>query len=236
MRNCILAFITIALAACQSGRDQFGKLSEPVAPLYQTDQGPFYHGVASGDPLSDRVIIWTRVTPADSLPVVEVEWEMAEDEVFQTVVQKETVRTSPERDYTVKIDVTGLDPNQYYYYRFKALDRTSPVGRTKTLPRETTDSLTFAVVSCSNWQHGYFNAYDRIAEREVDAVIHLGDYIYEYGSGNSRMAERLHLPDHEIVTLSDYRTRYSQYHLDGGLRKRSGSLGTSLPSSFACAV
>src|SRR5690606_15645783 len=121
--------------------------------------------------------------------------------------------------FTVKVDVDGLTPGRQYYYVFHAFGATSPVGRTKTLPRESVDSLKFAVVSCSNWQHGYFNAYDRIAEKELDAVLHLGDYIYEYGVAAVKVADRRHLPEHEIVTLSDYRTRYSQYHLDQGLRR-----------------
>ncbi|MEX1240935.1 MAG: alkaline phosphatase D family protein [Cyclobacteriaceae bacterium] len=213
--------ILLLVAACQLMRDQPApkKLTELVSPLYQEDKRPFYHGVASGDPLTDRVILWTRVTPDDSVASVEARWELSTTEAFDPVLKRGSVTTSPLVDYTVKIDVSDLQPNTRYYYRFHALEKTSPVGRTKTLPSENVDSLKFAVVSCSNWQHGYFNAYDRIASRDVDAVIHLGDYIYEYGIGNARNVDRRHLPEHEVITLQDYRTRYSQYHLDDGLRK-----------------
>lgn len=222
MRIFFYSFIAVIfLGGCQLAKDQAvpNKLNETVSFLYVDEQKPFYHGVASGDPMTDRVIIWTRVTPDDSVPSIEVSWEISGNEEFDPVIKKETVSTSPSEDYTVKVDVQGLDPNTSYYYRFKAFEKTSPVGRTKTLPQGSVDSLRFAVVSCSNWQHGYFNAYDRIAGKDVDVVLHLGDYIYEYGVNNAKNVDRRHLPEHEILTLADYRTRYSQYHLDEGLRK-----------------
>jgi alkaline phosphatase D len=221
MRLLICSTLVLLFSACQLGRDQAtpSKLTEAVSSLYKAERKPFYHGVASGDPLADRVIIWTRITPDDSLSSIDAEWEISENEQFKPVVKKQKVTTSPERDYTVKVDVEGLRPDTHYYYRFSALDKTSPIGKTKTLPHGNTDSLRFAVVSCSNWQHGYFNAYERIASKDVDVVLHLGDYIYEYGTSNAKNVDRRHLPEHEIITLSDYRTRYSQYHLDEGLRK-----------------
>jgi alkaline phosphatase D len=215
------SLIYFLAAGCQLGKDQSGlkPLTEAVSSHYDQKDTPFYHGVASGDPMSNRVIIWTRVTPDDSLLTVDVSWEVAGSEAFDTVLKKGTVSTSADRDYTVKVDVEGLEPSRYYFYRFKALDEVSPVGRTRTLPEGRVDSLKFAVVSCSNWQHGYFNAYDRIAEKNVDVVLHLGDYIYEYGTNNAKNVDRRHLPEYEIVSLSDYRIRYSQYHTDLGLRK-----------------
>ena len=221
MRLFVYSALVILLGGCQVGKDQSTAppLTEQVAPLYELQNRPFYHGVASGDPLSDRVIIWTRVTPDDSLSFIDVSWEVSPSPNFDRIEKQGTITTSPAEDYTVKVDVDGLDPNSYYYYRFSALDKTSPVGRTKTLPAAEANTLKFAVVSCSNWQHGYFNAYDRIAEKQVDVVLHLGDYIYEYGVDNARNVDRRHLPDHEIITIDHYRTRYSQYHLDKGLRK-----------------
>lgn len=215
--------ILFIVAGCQMGKDQtvVKIFLEEVSSLYDTARKPFYHGVASGDPLTDRVIIWTRVTPQDSLSSIQVVWEVAGNDQFDPVFKKGSLTTSALRDYTVKVDVGGLSPDSHYYYRFKALDKTSPTGRTKTLPEGNVDSLKFAVVSCSNWQFGYFNAYSRIAEKDVDVVIHLGDYIYEHGVdgyGNKNV-DRKHLPAHEIVTLENYRTRYSQYHLDEGLGK-----------------
>jgi alkaline phosphatase D len=182
---------------------------------------PFYHGVASGDPLSDRVIIWTRVTPEemDNAPI-EVSWKVATDVDLENVVQSGTFTTDATRDYTVKVDVTGLDAGTTYYYGFTAMDKNSLTGKTKTTPTsDQADHLKFGVVSCSNYQAGYFNAYQRLARRnDLDAVIHLGDYIYEYGDGvygDSTLFEARDLdPDTEILTLEDYRTRYSLYRLD----------------------
>lgn len=200
-------------------RKEKGPLVEECSPLFDPSLKPFYHGVASGDPLTDRVVIWTRVTPPDSAVSVLVKWELAEDPTFAHLAQTDLVATTPARDYTVKIDVQELQPGTTYYYRFSALDACSPIGRTRTLPEQSPDSLKLAVVSCSNWEFGYFNAYDRIAEKEVDAVLHLGDYIYEYppGSYGDTTIGRTHLPEREIITLYDYRTRHAQYRLDQGL-------------------
>ncbi|MFN5169946.1 MAG: alkaline phosphatase D family protein [Cyclobacteriaceae bacterium] len=207
----------LLLASCQKPAP-LPKWNDPLSTTFDASRKPFYHGVASGDPLTDRVIIWTRVTPDDSMARIPVKWEVAKDEQFSAVLKSDTLGTTPLRDYTVKVDVTGLEPGQHYFFRFSALGATSPVGRTKTLPTNAVDSLKLAVVSCSNWEFGYFNAYDRIADKEVDAVLHLGDYIYEYGVGKygDTTIGRLHVPAHEIVSLSDYRSRHSQYRLDEG--------------------
>lgn len=198
-------------------------LLEDVASNFDPSRKPFYHGVASGDPLTDRVILWTRVTPETQMAKIDVTWEVAEDEAFASLYKSDTTSTNPARDYTVKIDVDGLKPGKTYFYRFKALDATSPIGRTKTTPVGAVDSLKLAIVSCSNWEWGFFNAYDKIADRtDVDAVVHLGDYIYEYGQGKyGDTTIRKNLPPHEIVTLQDYRTRHSLYRLDNGLRRLS---------------
>lgn len=212
-------FILISfLFACSKNTEK--KWEELVTPFFDQSLNPFYHGVASGDPLSNAVVIWTRVTPEDSLQKINVIWEVSEDENFLSIFKTDSLTTSFERDFTVKVDVRGLLPGHYYFYRFKALDRISVVGRTKTTPVEKSDSLTLAIVSCSNWEFGFFNAYDRIADREVDAVLHLGDYIYEYGTGiyGDTTIGRKFLPAHECVSLQDYRIRYSQYHLDQGLQ------------------
>ncbi|MGB3616642.1 MAG: alkaline phosphatase D family protein [Catalinimonas sp.] len=192
--------------------------SLPFAP----GLAPFYHGVASGDPLTDRVILWTRVTPDDDEPLT-VSWEVATDPEMQNVVLSGDTITNAERDYTVKVDAVGLAAGTTYYYRFATLGRNSITGRTKTAPTDPTH-LKFAVVSCSNLLAGYFNAYGRIADRnDLDGVIHLGDYIYEYPDdvyGDSTlMADEMRyvLPRHEIVELNDYRTRYSVYRLDRDL-------------------
>ncbi|MBL4587369.1 MAG: alkaline phosphatase D family protein, partial [Flavobacteriales bacterium] len=178
---------------------------------------PFYHGVASGDPLPDRVIIWTRYTPDATGDPVTINWEMATDTGFINVVQNGNMTTQSERDWTVKVDVTGLSANMWYYYRFEYDGDRSLVGRTRTAPTGAVDSLRFAVASCSSYSEGYFHGYRDMSERnDIDAVLHLGDYIYESGSAGS--IGRPHEPDFRISELEDYRQRYSQYRLDPDLR------------------
>lgn len=180
---------------------------------------PFYHGVASGDPLSDRVILWTRITPeTEPQGDIQLTWQVASDTGMTQIVNSGTASTNVSKDYTVKVDATGLQPDTWYYYRFESDGKKSIRGRTKTAAIST-DRLRFAVVSCSDYQNGYFNAYARIrARNDIDAVIHLGDYIYEYEiQGN--LADRKHEPETEIVSLEDYRMRYSQYRLDNDLRE-----------------
>ena len=185
---------------------------------------PFYHGVASGDPMSDKVIIWTRITP-DTIsngPVV-ISWKMATDTGMTNVIQGSSLLTDNTIDYTVKVDVTGLNANTWYYYEFECNGKKSPRGRTRTTPSSTADSLRFAIVSCANFEAGFFNAYKVLLNRgDFDAVICLGDYIYEYETGGyspNTTANRQWLPSNEILSLSDYRERYSTYHLDEDLRK-----------------
>ena len=197
----------------------------PAQTGYDPTLKPFYHGVASGDPMEDRVIIWTRVTPEGAGPVT-VAWTVATDPALTRVVQSGRLTTDAGRDYTVKLDVAGLKPNTTYYYGFNALGRNSLTGRTKTTPVGDVSQLRFAVVSCNNFEGGYFNAFGRIADRgDLDAVIHLGDYIYEqaeglYGAPSLITGkERPVKPKSEIVTLGDYRQRYAWYRLDPDLRR-----------------
>ncbi len=176
----------------------------------------FSHGVASGDPGQDRVVIWTRVTPEGG-GEVPVRWVVARDRDLKAVVQSGEITTGPERDYTIKIDVVGLRPGQTFHYGFLCGNERSTVGRTRTLPRGGVNELKIGVVSCSNHPFGFFNAYESLAARkDIDVVLHLGDYIYEYGlSGFGADAAlrlgRLPRPDSEITTLGDYRARHAQY-------------------------
>jgi alkaline phosphatase D len=179
----------------------------------------FQHGVASGDPLADRVMLWTRVTLAAAKPLVPVKYLIATDPALKKVVASGSVRTFAARDYTVKVDADCLQPATTYYYRFEAEGQFSPIGRTRTLPRGNVNSLRMAVVSCSNYAYGYFNAYRRIAERaDLDLFMHLGDYIYEYGSGQYG-STRPCVPASEIITLADYRARHAQYKGDADLQE-----------------
>ena len=184
---------------------------------------PFYHGVASGDPLSDRVIIWTRITPQDFGQTLIGTYHMATDDQFQNIVASGTYTTDSTVDFTVKIDVMGLQPNTFYYYEFEHNGAYSLVGRTKTLPVGDIQNMRLACVSCANLESGYFNVYDAIANRnDVDAVLMLGDYIYEYESGGfgpNGNIDRIWDPAVEIVDLNEYRLRYNSYRMDYALRK-----------------
>jgi alkaline phosphatase D len=174
----------------------------------------FLHGVASGDPLSDRVILWTRVTPGRPKRRVEVSYVVATDPRLKRVVARGRTSTSAAQDFTVKVDAAGLRPGTTYYFRFAAEDTKSSIGRTKTLPTGKTQSLRMAVVSCSNHAAGYFNVYSRIAQRaDLDLVLHLGDYLYEYGAGQYGVV-RTPEPATEMITLDDYRMRHAQYKRD----------------------
>lgn len=184
---------------------------------------PFYHGVASGDPLTDRVILWTRITPDQDKPI-EVQWFIATDVGMLQIIDSGSVLTDQSADYTVKVDAKGLKPNTTYYYAFRAMGLNSITGRTKTAPAaDAISPLRFAVASCANYQQGYFNAYARIAERsDLNAVIFLGDYIYEYAQGAYGYSDKVgrgHVPAGETVSLSDYRIRYSFYRLDPDVQR-----------------
>lgn len=189
-----------------------------------TLQVNFEHGVASGDPLQDRVILWTRLTPNDSSARLQVTWEIALDQQFKQIIKTDKVTTTASQDFTVKVDATGLKPDQSYFYRFIFGDKVSPVGQTKTLPSSAT-KVSFAVCSCSNYPAGYFYVYREMAKQNVDVVIHLGDYIYEYGAdgyaaedaaklGRSLAADN----NKEIIKLDDYRKRYALYRKDKDLQ------------------
>ncbi|HRV86241.1 MAG TPA: PhoD-like phosphatase N-terminal domain-containing protein, partial [Saprospiraceae bacterium] len=183
---------------------------------------PFYHGVASGDPSQHGVILWTRISPDYFMKHIDVDWVIATDRQCEQVIQYGTVRTDPDKDYTVHVPVNNLDPDQYYYYRFSSLGAQSIIGRTKTMPQELVPELNMAVVSCANYEAGLFNAYGLIAEMDdLAAVVHLGDYIYEYATGvyGNKSLNRKNVPPHEIVRLNDYRTRYAQYRLDPDLMR-----------------
>ena len=179
----------------------------------------FAHGVASGDPDTSSVVIWTRVS--GSRDPVAVDWYVATDADLLDVVAHGQFTTNARRDHTVKQVVEGLQPGQTYFYQFVVNDKTSPLGRTKTLPVGHVERLVLAVATCSNYPFGYFNAYEVIAnDDEVDLVVHLGDYIYEYralggyGGATGRRIGRMHKPGHETVSLQDYRIRHAQYKGD----------------------
>jgi alkaline phosphatase D len=184
----------------------------------------FLHGVASGDPLADRLVIWTRVTPASASRTVPVLWEVALDADFRRVLRRGRVLTSAARDFTVKADVAGLPSGATLYYRFSSTGIVSPVGRTRTLPQGSLAKVKFAVFSCSNYPAGYFHAYREAAKMEdVFAAVHLGDYLYEYPRGGYASADAAALgrevvPVGELLALRDYRERFAQYRTDTDLQ------------------
>lgn len=183
----------------------------------------FEHGVASGDPLADQVVLWTRVTPETEGPLA-VAYTLAHDPQMRRIVKKGAFLTSAERDYTVKVNVEGLEAGREYFYRFAVGAQESAVGRTKTLPAGSVDQVRFAVVSCSNYPAGFFNAYRALSQMQgIDAILHVGDYIYEYGADGYAADIGLKLgrvvdPKTEIVSLADYRRRYAQYRRDADLQ------------------
>jgi len=227
-----------------------------AASLSGCDAGwfEFLHGVASGDPLHDRVMLWTRVTPDAAMLEaiarlereastdaearkqlaqvrrVPVLWEVARDPDFRHVVARGTAPALVERDYTLKVDASGLRAGTTYWYRFNCLGVQSPAGRTRTLPRGSIEQVRLAVFSCSNYPAGYFNVYGAAAKLEgVDAAVHLGDYIYEYAKGGYASAQaeqlgRVSEPAGELLTLADYRTRYAQYRGDADLQALHAAL------------
>ena len=213
------AVLSTGLAGCASETETATQsAADPVVVS-------FNYGVASGDPLSDRVILWTHVSPADGNPVM-VSWDVFEAQSGERVISG-SKQVGADSGYTLKVDAAGLKPGTRYRYRFKANGTESPEGLTRTLPAGSVDSATLAVVSCSNYPAGYFHVYGEIATRtDLDAVLHLGDYIYEYGEGGyatERAAEMGRTfadgNNTEILSLADYRNRYKLYRSDPDLQR-----------------
>lgn len=219
-RKILKAIPTGAAIAVAGTSDNIAK-AQSIIPVR------FNHGVASGDPLQKKVIIWTRVTPKNKNydGDIIVNWQISENDDFSNIANQGSFITNQQRDFTVKEDVTGLAPGKNYYYRFSVGDTYSAIGETKTLNANGKQPIKLAVASCSNYPWGYFNGYRAIAESgPYDAVIHLGDYIYEYEVGtyqspNAEKMGRLVDPPHEIKSLSDYRRRYALYRADEDLQE-----------------
>ena len=186
---------------------------------------PFQLGVTSGDPTSDGAVIWTRLAPKPFEPQggmplekIAVSWEVADDEAMTKVVSRREAIATPQLGHSVHVEVSGLAPDRWYWYRFRAGDATSPLGRLRTMPADATtpDQLKFAFASCQHFEAGYYTAYEHMAKDELDLVFHLGDYIYENQGRDGQI--RKHLGT-EIMSLDDYRIRHSQYRSDPHLQK-----------------
>ncbi len=201
-----------------------------AAPRFPAD--PFRLGVASGDPHPDGVVLWTRLAP-DPLAVdgrggmpdrtVEVHWQVAEDEGFARVVQWGNVSATPELGHSVHAEVTGLRPGWEYFYRFRTGGDISPVGRARTAPAPgaPVDELAFAFASCQCWYEGFYTAYRHMAAEDLDFVVHLGDYQYEYDVGENAGVRNMQLDGsfrRETVTLPEYRNRHALTKLDTDLQ------------------
>lgn len=205
----------------KAGTFGLAALSTPGVAAILTERG-FTHGVASGEPSGNSVLLWTRYVGSGA---TKLRCEVAADESFAKVISGGDVIASPEHDSCAKLVVAGLQPDRWYHYRFIAPDGTMSVtGRTRTLPTGDTSRFGIGLFSCSNMPFGWFNAYAHAAAREdLDLLIHVGDYIYEYPpSGDypkQAMAGRAPEPDHEILSLADYRLRYASYRLDPDLQR-----------------
>ncbi|GIM96771.1 alkaline phosphatase D family protein [Paractinoplanes toevensis] len=197
------------------------RMATAVAPY------PFQLGIASGEPDADSVVLWTRLAPAPlnadgqgGMPAadVAVDWQISTSETFSSVVTGGTVTARYADSHAVHVVAGGLNPDADYFYRFRAQGHLSPVGRTRTAPATGTfgRDLTMAFASCAHFESGYFTAYRRMAEDRPDLILHLGDYIYEYGA--TAGAVRQHAGASEIVSLADYRRRYAQYKADPDLQ------------------
>jgi alkaline phosphatase D len=203
----------IASAALAAG-------TAPLPSMAGTAEG-FTHGVASGDPLSHRIILWTRFVSQTATKII---WEIAKDAEFKTIIQHGTATTSAARDFTVKVDADRLPSDAKLFYRFRSGTQISAVGRTRTLPLGKSEHLKFALFSCANLPFGYFNAYKHCALRDdIDVVLHVGDYLYEYKRGvypstREAMANRVIEPEGETIHLDDYRQRYQSYRSDADLQ------------------
>jgi alkaline phosphatase D len=216
VRNVVLgaaALSTLGAVGCSSSDD---------AP----PPSEFKYGVASGDPLADRVILWTHAKIPNSTANVRLQWQVAADNAFATIVQSGQIEATETNGYAAKVDATGLAPGRTYFYRFiDGANVVSPIGTTRTLPASGVTSLKFAVFSCSLYPEGFFNAYDAASKSDALYALHLGDYIYEYGAdpkayGNTDAVAlgRVTAPANDIVSLSDYRTRYALYRSDPNLQ------------------
>lgn len=190
---------------------------------FKFSEYPFSLGVASGDPRADSVVLWTRLAPepleGGGMPPedVKVDWELAEDEGFKTVVQSGSATASPQWAHSVHVEVEGLRPDRVYWYRFRCGGEVSPVGRTRTAPAAGVmlDKFRFAFASCQNYEYGYLTAYDHMVQDDLNLVVHLGDYIYESATKDRT---RRH-PGGVAKTLAQYRNRYALYKLEAPLQK-----------------
>ena len=214
----------LAYGAALSSLPLLGSRAEARTRRVRFEADPFSLGVASGDPTPTGAVLWTRLAPRPLDPdgglppdLIDVQWEIASDEAMRNIVRQGSAVATPQLGHSVHVEVEGLKPDHWYWYRFRSGDATSPVGRTRTAPKihDTPERLRFAFASCSHWEYGYFTAYEHLAQEELDLTVHLGDYIYEYGGRDNQV--RKHAGP-KLQTLADYRIRHAQYKTDPHLQ------------------
>ncbi len=220
-----IASTSVGTLTALSGCETNPTITTNTASTANSTTTEFAHGVASGDPLADRVILWTRVTDNPSIAsqsAVSVAWWASENRNGDNPVASGSVQAEATHDYCVKVDAAGLQPDTTYYYGFSSNGINSRVGQTRTLPTQEVEGVRLAVTSCANYPQGYFNAYRQLADMDgLYAVLSLGDYLYEYGNtqyGDGEPLNRVPAPDKEIVTLEDYRTRHAQHKAESDLQ------------------
>ncbi len=213
-RRQVLQWLTVGAAnAC---------LSASALSLSRLNVEPFSLGVASGSPTFESVVLWTRLYAAGPSAVnpgnaaITVRWEVAHDEYFQRPVRSGQATAIRELAYSVHVEVAGLEPDRWYFYRFMLGDAVSTVGRTRTFPKPdaVVKRLRVSYASCQKWEDGYFSAWRHMRQEDLDAVVFLGDYIYEYPGTSSKLRH----PGGWVLTLDDYRRRYALYRSDHDLQ------------------
>jgi alkaline phosphatase D len=215
----------LAYAAGLSALPLLGQRARAAKRATSFAGDPFSLGVASGDPTERGAVLWTRLAPRPLEPGggmepenVDVAWEIASDEAMRHVVRRGTAVATPQLAHSVHVEADQLDPDRWYWYRFRAGEAESPIGRTRTMPRRDSqaDELRFAFASCQHYEAGLFTAYEHMAQEELDLVLHLGDYIYEYAGKDGKVRKHL---GNELESLDDYRIRHAQYKADALLQQ-----------------
>jgi alkaline phosphatase D len=214
----------LAYGAALSSLPLLGARAEARARRMAFDADPFSLGVASGEPTASGMVLWTRLAPRPLDPdgglspeSIRVQWEVASDEAMKNIVQKGSAVATPQLGHSVHVEVDGLKPDRWYWYRFRSGDATSPIARTRTSPppHSMPDRLRFAFASCAHWESGYYTAYEHMAQDELDLIFHLGDYIYD-GAGRDNQVRKHAGP--RLESLADYRIRHAQYKTDPHLQ------------------
>ena len=210
----------LSYAASLSAVPLLGRMSLAAATKPTFPNDPFQLGVASGDPTASGAVLWTRLAPDPLTPTggmsphkVNVAWEVAADDAMRRVVRRGTADATPDLAHSVHVEADNLEPDRWYWYRFRAGDAESPIGRLRTMPADNSkpSELKFAFASCQHFESGLYTAYEHMAKEELDLVCHLGDYIYDKAGHDGHVRKHI---NGELRSLEDYRLRHSQYKTD----------------------